>query len=276
MRVFISADMEGVAGITDWDQVRPGAREYEMSRRLMTLECNAAIEGALEAGVQEIVVSDGHWNGRNLLAEEMHPVAEVLTGSARPLGMCQGIGPGFDAAFFIGYHAAAGSRDGTLAHTYDSPLAVTEVRLNGKVQSEAALNAAVCGYFECPLALVSGDATAISQAHDVVLEVEGVTVKEATGGHSGRSCHPAEARDRIRAGARRAIQRLDSIPLARVESPVELQMVFTTAAMADQCGQVPDVRRTADTTVCYRAEDYLQVFQLMLALTTLAAAAMPK
>src|SRR4030081_3969654 len=118
--------MEGVAGVAGEEQTAPAGRDYALARRLMTLEVNAAVEGALEAGVQEIVVSDGHWFGTNLLPDELHPAAELLSGYPRRLYMGEGMGPGFDAAFFVGYHASAGTRDAVLDPSGADPRLVAE------------------------------------------------------------------------------------------------------------------------------------------------------
>jgi D-amino peptidase len=268
LKVFISVDMEGVAGVVHPRQGSIDGRDYEMARRLMTRECNAAIEGAIEAGVQEFVVNDSHAEMYNLVPEELHAAAEFITGSHKPLSMCQGMGPGFDAAFFVGYHAAAGTQDAVIDHTYASR-AVYEIRINGKPQSEASLNAALCGYFQCPMALVTGDAAAVSEAHLLVNELEGVVVKEGMGRHAARSLHPELARRRIRTAAQRAIERLDNIPVYRHEGDIELELDFLYTAMADQCERVPGVRRLGGRTVGYRCGDYMEGYKLMLALVSL-------
>ena len=133
MRVYISVDMEGVAGVVHEDQTNPidprCAGEYGRFRRLMTAEANAAVEGALAAGATRVVVNDSHWEMRNLLAEELHPAAELVSGSTKPRSMLEGIDAGFDAACFIGYHAQAGTAHAILDHTYTDR--IFQVRLNG-------------------------------------------------------------------------------------------------------------------------------------------------
>jgi D-amino peptidase len=273
LRLFISADMEGVAGVVREEQTDPAGADYALSRRLMTLEVNAAIEGALDAGAQEIVVSDGHWFGTNLLPEELHPAAELLSGSPRRLYMAEGMGPGFDAAFFVGYHASAGTRDAVLDHSGADPRLVGEVRLNGAAQSEGSLNGYLCGYFDCPVALFTGDAAAVSEMHGFLLEVEGVVVKESLAQQAARSLHPEVARQRIRSGARRAFQRLDNIAPMRLQGEMELQVDLLRTAMADSCERVPGVRRVGSRTVAYAGHDFVQLYKLYLALVDLAQAA---
>jgi D-amino peptidase len=238
----------------------------------MALECNAAIEGALEAGVQEFVVNDSHADGRNLVAEQLNPAAELVSGQPSPLSMCTGLGPGFDAAFFIGYHGSAGTRDALIDHTYDSRV-IAEVRINARPQSEGSLNGAVAGYFGCPLALFTGDAVAVSQMHEFVLPVEGIVVKEGISRYAARSLHPSVARARIREGAKRAIERLANIRPLQHEGNVDLEVDLFQAVMADVCEWIPGIERRGPRTVGYASEDYLEVFKLFLAVTAIASTA---
>jgi len=273
VRVFVSADMEGVAGIARDEQTDPSSPLHAASRHLLTQEVNAAIEGALEAGVQEVVVSDGHWSCLNVLPEELHPRAELVSGYPRRLYMGEGMGPGFDAAFLVGYHAAAGTADAVLDHSYADPTAVLQVRLDGVPQSEGSLTGYLCGAFGCPVALFTGDAAAVSQMHEFVLAVEGVVVKESLGRQAARSLHPQVACERIRVGARRAVQRLATIPPMRLSGRVELELDLVTTAMADSAERVPCVTRLAPRTVGCASEDYVELYRLFLALVDLAYAA---
>jgi D-amino peptidase len=273
MRVFLSCDMEGVAGIVRDEQTDPSSPLHADSRRLLTAEVNAAVEGALEAGVQEVVVSDGHWTCLNVLPEELHPRAELVSGHPRRLSMAEGMGPGFDAAFLVGYHAAAGTADAVLDHTYADPGSVLEVRLNGAPQTEGSLTGYLCGAFDCPVALFTGDAAAVSQMHQFVLAVEGVVVKESLARQAARSPHPRVARQRVREGARRAIERLPTIPPMRLDGRVELEVDLVSPAMADSAERVPCVRRLGPRTVAYASDDYVELYRLFLALVDLAAAA---
>ena len=262
--------MEGVAGVARDDQTDPGSPFHSESRHLLTQEVNAAVLGALDAGVREVVVSDGHWNCTNLLPEELHSRAELVSGYPRRLYMSHGMGPGFDAAFLVGYHASAGTPDAVLDHTYADPNLVMAVRLNGTAQSEGSLNGYFCGAYDCPVALVTGDAAAVSEMHRFVGELEGVVVKDGLGRQAARSLHPEVARARIRTGARRAIERLVGIPVMRFDGRIELEVDFVSTAMADSCERVPCVRRLAGRTVGYASDDYVEVYLLFLALVDLA------
>src|SRR6478672_6538618 len=226
MRVYISVDMEGIAGVVHEDQTDPieprHAGDYNRFRRLMTNEANAAITGALDAGATGVVVNDSHWLMRNLLAEELNPVAELLSGGPKLYSMVEGIDGGFDAAMFIGYHARAGTGNAVIDHTYTDR--VYEVRVNGQPFGEAGLNAALAGAFGVPVALVSGDRALAAEVRELLGEqVETVVVKEPLGRYAARAVAPAVARRRIHDGAKRALAHSHA-PFT-VTSPVTFSVV---------------------------------------------------
>ena len=271
MRVYISVDMEGVAGVAHEDQTDPTdprhAAEYNRSCRLMTAEANAAIEGALAAGATRVLVNDSHWLMRNLIADELHPDAELLSGSPKRWSMMEGVELGFDAALCIGYHARAGTPSAVIDHTYTSR--VHEARLNGRPVGELALNAALAGTWDCPVALVSGDQALAEEARDVLGDqVERVVVKHAVSRFAARSLAPAEACRRIRAGTIAALGR-DHRPL-RLDPPVHLEVELSLTQMADMAELVPGSVRTGGRTVSFRHDDYREVFRAWRAFYNLA------
>jgi D-amino peptidase len=271
MRVYISVDMEGIAGVVHEDQTDPieprHAGEYNRFRRLMTNEANAAILGALDAGAKAVLVNDSHWLMRNLLAEDIHPAAELLSGGPKRLSMVEGIEGGFDAAMFIGYHAMAGTRHAIIDHTYTSR--VYEARLNGQAVGELALNAAMAGVHSVPVALVSGDQALAAEARAVLGDgVETVVVKEAVGRFAAKSLAPAVAGERIRAGASTALRRRHT-PFI-LKSPIRLEVDFALTQMADMAELVPGSSRIAGRTVVYEAKDYREVFRAWRAMYNLA------
>jgi D-amino peptidase len=271
MRVFVSVDMEGVAGIAHEDQTDPvdprrGA-EYERARRLMTGEANAAIEGAFAGGATRVVVSDSHWLMRNLGPEELHPGAELVSGGPRWLSMMEGIDGGFDAAFFIGYHAMAGTAHAVIDHTYTDR--VQNVRLNGRPVGELGLNAALAGAFGVPVALVSGDQSLASEAKTLLGDaVATVIVKQAVSRFAARSVSPDVARARIREAAALALKARPA-PFT-MPAPVTLEVDFTATHMADMALLVPGATRPDGRTVRYVADDYREAFRAFRALTNLA------
>jgi D-amino peptidase len=170
MKVLVSADMEGVCGVTSWVQVMPpeygsgpsSTVEYERARARLTREVNAAVEGALAAGADEVIVDEAHNGMRNLVPEDLHESVRFITGSDKALGMMQGIDePGVGAVFFVGYHAKAGTPAAPLAHTWTGYL--NDVRLNGRSTGEFGINAAIAGHFGVPVTLVTGDDKAVAQ-----------------------------------------------------------------------------------------------------------------
>ncbi len=270
MRVYISVDMEGVAGVVHEDQTDPvdprHAGEYNRFRRLMTAEANAAIEGALAAGAGYVLVNDSHWLMRNLLAEELHPAAELLSGTHKPLSMMAGVDLGFDAALCVGYHARAGVGHATIDHTYTD--GVHEVRLNGRPAGELALNAALAGTWDVPVALVSGDQALAAEARELLgASVETVIVKHAVGRYAARSVSPSAACRLIREGTIAALGRTHQ-PL-RLPPPIRLEVDFVQTRMADMAELVPGSVRTAGRTVAFSHEDYREVFRAWRALYSL-------
>jgi D-amino peptidase len=272
MQVYISVDMEGIAGVVHEDQTDPieprHAGEYNRFRRLMTNEANAAIAGALDAGATRVLVNDSHWLTRNLLAEELHPEAELLSGGPKRLSMMEGIQSGFDAAMFIGYHARAGTRHAIIDHTYTSR--VYEARINGRPVGELALNAAMAGVHGVPVALVSGDQALAAETRSLLGDgVEAVVVKEAVGRFAARSLAPSVACQRIREGAATALKR-NHTPFAFV-TPIRLEVDFILSQMADMAELVPGSERTGGRTVGYTAPEYQEVFQAWRAMYNLAS-----
>lgn len=271
MRVYISVDMEGVAGVVHEDQTDPieprHAGEYNRFRQLMTNEANAAIAGAVDAGATAVLVNDSHWLMRNLIAEELNPTAELLSGGPKRLSMVEGIDGGFDAAMFIGYHARAGTRNATIDHTYTDR--VYEARLNGQPVGELALNAAVAGVYGVPVVLVSGDQALAAEARALLGDgIEAVVVKEALGRFAARSLAPSVACERIRAGAASSLRRKHA-PF-RLSAPIRLEIDFALTQMADMAELVPGSTRTAGRTVVYGGDDYREVFRAWRAMYNLA------
>lgn len=275
MHVYLSVDMEGVAGVVHVDQTRRTGHDYERARRWMTAEASAAIAGAFDAGATEVLVNDAHGDMRNLVLEELDPRAELISGSLKPQSMVQGVAPGHGCALFVGYHAGAGSRAGILDHTYYGRV-VARCRVGGADWNETALNAAVCGALGVPVALVTGDATACAQARAHLGDVETVAVKDAITRYAARSLHPEHARARIRAGAARAVERAKAGAFApfRPPAPHELELEFVNAACADAAELVPGTERRGGTTCAYRAPDAATVIQVIQAWTILAGTTM--
>ena len=268
--IYISVDMEGVAGVVHEEQTNPFdarfATEYQRSCRLMTTEANAAIEGALRAGAGRIVVNDSHWHMRNIIAEALHPAAELSSGSPKPWSMVHGIDDGFDALFLVGYHARAGTASAGIDHTYTD--VIHAVRLNGVAVGEVGLNGALAAEYGVPVTLVTGDRAVCREAVELLGTIETVAVKESLGRQAARSMHPTRACQLISEAAERATS-LRPIP-RRVDAPVTIDVDFVKTHHADMAELVPASVRTADRTVSFTHPQYQQVFRAWRAMYNLA------
>jgi D-amino peptidase len=277
MKVYLSVDMEGIAGINDPHPTDPSDRRYPTSVDLMVGETNAAIEGALAAGATDILVNDSHWNMYNLLPEALHRSARALQGE-KAWSMVAGAqpapdgSPSFDVALFVGYHARAGHARGTIAHTYSGrPI---ETRVNGRPTGEYGFNAMVLGAWGVPVGLVSGDDALADEVADWLPWAERVIVKHADGTHSAASAHPAVARERIQAAAEAAVRRAGagSLTVLEVERPVAIEVDYAIGVRADFGAVVPGATRVGDRTVRFVADDPVDAFRGFLAINRLASA----
>ncbi|MET7279801.1 M55 family metallopeptidase [Kribbella sp. NPDC005582] len=271
MKVFLSTDMEGTAGVVDWSQCRAPSPEYEYYRGQLQAEVNAAIDGALEAGATEFLVNDSHSTMQNLRPDELHGRASYLSGRHKPMYMMEGLDASFDAIFFISYHGSAGATSSVLHHTYN-PRAIAEVRLNGVVAGEAAVNALVARAYGVPVVLITGDQVTIDEARPFCPAAEGIVVKQSVSHNAALSLHPDRARELIHEGARRALDHLSTHRPPELATPPELTVRFHTQAHADLTTALRNATRTAETTVALRADDPLDLFRTFIAAVYLSRA----
>ena len=262
LKVYISADMEGVAGVVTGEQLGPSGFEYERFRQFMTAEVLAAVDGAREAGATEILISDSHGNGQNLLIEQFSDDIQIVRAWPRPLMMMQGIDASFDAAIFIGYHAATTNPAGVRAHTLSSAR-LTGLHINGVAMSEASLNAAIAGHFNVPVVAISGDDAIISEAQAVLKEVEGAVVKWAYGFHSARTMTPAAAQALIRETVSRAVKNRRRFKPYRVKKPVRLEVEFKNYRAVELLDYLPQVERMDPHTIRFEGRDMLEVSRFL-------------
>jgi D-amino peptidase len=263
LKVFISADMEGIAGVVTPEQLGPSGFEYGRFREFMTNEVIAAIEGAREAGATEIVVADSHGNMQNLLIELLPADVTLVRGSPRPLSMMEGIDSTVVAALFIGYHAAATNPEGVRAHTMSSAR-YAAVALNGEPIAESGMNAAIAGHFGVPIVMVSGDDVAVAEVQALVPGVEGAVVKRALGFHAAATITPAAARELIRERARAGVARRNEIRAHALRTPVRLDLTFKNYRPAEILAWLPGVERPAARTIAYTAEHILDISRFLV------------
>jgi D-amino peptidase len=267
VKVFLSSDIEGTAGIVDWGQVL-GSGEYEMGRRLLQDEVNAAIDGAVDAGAGEIVVNDSHWTMQNLLPAELHAGASYISGKHKPLYMMEGLDESFDAVFFVAYHGSISAETAILSHTYN-PFTIYDVKLNGTVVGESAINALVALHHRVPVALITGDDTTVVEAEPFMPGIEGVVVKRSISRFAAHSLHPQEARRLIRAGAARAVSGLSALRPPSISLPARLDVTLLTADMAEMATWVGGVERTDVRAVRIENDDPLALYRRFVTVVAL-------
>jgi len=261
VRIYLSADLEGICGVVDIEHTRRDGREHDRARKWMIQEVNAAVEGALRAGAEKIVVNDSHGTMRNLLPEELHPEAELIIGSPKPMSMLEGLSKDFDGTFFIGYHARSGAF-GVLSHTYSGRV-VADLKVNGRSIGEPGLNGLVSNFYGVPVALISGDQFAVGEARDLFPGVVGVITKEAIGRYVAKCPSPEKARKMIEEGAFKAVNLLRSgdIKPIQVPSPIEIQLKFLNPGMADLAQILPGSERIDPLTLRYVAKNMLEAYK---------------
>jgi len=269
VKVFLSTDMEGTAGVVDWSQCRGPGQEYEYYRGQLQAEVNAAIDGALAAGATEFLVNDSHSTMQNLRPDELHGRASYLSGKHKPMYMMEGLDDSFDAAFFISYHGSAGATSSVLHHTYN-PRAIAEVRLNGAIAGESGVNALVALAHGVPVVLISGDRVTIDEARPFCPGIESVVVKESVSHNAALSVHPEVARELIRDGAQRALDRVADFRLPSVTLPAELTIRYHNRAFAELACALRGVEQVEEKVVALRNDDPLQLFRTFIAAVLLS------
>ncbi|MCC7129777.1 MAG: hypothetical protein B6D39_06020 [Anaerolineae bacterium UTCFX2] len=271
MKILIAADMEGVTGVVHWDQVSSRHSEYERFRRLMTQDVNAAIRGAYAGGASELLVTDGHGAGRNILIEELDERARLNSGTPAPYSMVQGIDSGVNAVMFIGYHARVGTPHAILEHTW-SETSVANLFLQGEPCGEIGLNAALCDFFNVPVILISGDQAACSEAAELIPGIETAVVKRASGRMAAELLTPALAHEKIAEKAAAAVRKLTSGAAPqphRLAPPIHMEIEFVHSEMADRAALLPGATRSG-RRIAYTANDMAAVYSAFRAAVNLA------
>jgi D-amino peptidase len=258
MKVYISADMEGVVGVVTSDHLGPSGFEYQQARKWLTDEVNAAIRAAQDAGATEVVVSDSHGTGENILLDQIPRGVKLVRSWPRPLAMMQGIDESFDAVLYIGYHASTTNSEGVRAHTMSSG-SLTAVKLNGVAVPEAVINAAIAGHFGVPVVMISGDDAIIAEARTHLGEIEGAVVKWNYGFHSAMTVTPSESQEIIAGKVSAALDRLEDFQPFRFEGPIEAEVSFKNYMAAELLAYLPMVDRVDSHTISFTGKDMVEI-----------------
>jgi D-amino peptidase len=269
MKVFLSTDMEGTAGVVDWEQCSGDGPQAEAGRRLLLAEVNAAIEGAMEGGATQIVVNDSHSKMRNLPPDQLAGQASYISGSHKPLYMMQGLDDSFDACLFISYHGSVGAPAG-LSHTYN-PRAVVEARLDGHVTGEAGINALVAAHYGVPVVLVTGDDCACAETAELIPGIHSAVVKRHVSRVAADSMHPVLARQLIREQARAAVAGADAAQPPRLD-PGVLEVSVRTTDIAEAASWIRGVAASGPRQLRIHGEDRLATYRAFCAAILLTRA----
>ena len=259
MKVFLSSDMEGTAGVVEWEQCVGDGPAAAAGRRLLLDEVNAAIEGAIDGGASEIVVNDSHATMRNLPPDAIAGQASYISGSHKPLYMMQGLDASFDAVLFVSYHGSVGASAG-LSHTYN-PRAVTEARINGTVTGEAGINALVAAHHGVPVVLVTGDRCACEETAALIPGVHAAVVKEHVSRLAAHSLHPSRACQLIRETAQQALSGAAAAKPPPFTTPVTLDVSVRNTDIAEAATWVRGVERAGPRELRIEGDDLLAVYR---------------
>jgi D-amino peptidase len=269
LKVYISADMEGITGVASVDQLGPANFEYAQARQWMTADVLAAIQGAREAGATEFVISDSHGNGQSLLIDRFPtdiPIT-IVRSFPRPLGMMEGLDSTFAAAIFIGYHTSTSSVTGVRAHTISSAL-LTRIAINGASMSEAGINAAIAAQFGVPVVMISGDDQIVAETKQRLGNIEGAAVKRAIGFHSAATMTPEAGQALIRQRAKAAVTRRGEMRPYAMTKPLTLEVSFKNYRPVELLGYLSNVQRIDSHTIRYVAKDMVDVSKFIEFITS--------
>jgi D-amino peptidase len=258
LKIYISVDMEGVAGVVTADQLGPAGFEYERFRRFMTNETLAAVQAAKEFGASEIVVSDSHGNGENLLIEQFPKDVRIVRAWPRHGGMMAGMDATFDAALFIGYHASTTNPRGVRAHTFSSAH-LARVTLNGNPVTEGEFNAAYAGALGVPIIFASGDDAATLELKVRLGNIEIAETKKTLGFHSAETITPEASCERIAAGVKAALRRLPEFKPYVLKAPITLELTFKNYTPAEILSYLRAVQRVDSHTIRFTGKDMAEV-----------------
>lgn len=259
MKVFISADIEGVTGSTVWDETIKGKPEYSEFARQMTLEVKAACEGAIEAGATEILVNDAHDSGRNIDHNQLPKITKLVRGWSGGLySMVQELDSSYDALMFVGYHSAAGKDDNPLAHTMTTTL--DYLNINGRIASEFLVHSYIAAYLGVPVVFISGDKGLCEDAKEIIENIGTVAVKEGRG-NSTISIHPELALDLIRDTVKESLSK--DLSLCKLELPKEfvVEIRYREHKNAYRSSYYPGVEKIDANTIVFKSNDYMEVLK---------------
>ncbi len=271
MKIYISADIEGISGVIDGSFTGEGGYNYDRARKLMTEEVNAVIRGSKKARASHILVNDSHGPMTNILIEDLDEEATLISGNKKNLGMMEGINETFNAAIFIGYHGRHNT-SGVLAHSYHGGV-VSEIKVNGQVVGEFEFNSLIAGYFGVPVVMVSGDDILVDQAKTFNENIEIVEVKKSHSRYAAECIQPKKVHRMLEESATKVLNSnfKEFIKANFIEGEIELEIVFLNSGLAEATLCIPGVELIGPNRIRYLAKDILEAYKIRGGLITLAA-----
>ena len=272
MKIFISADMEGISGVATNKQLQKDS-EYQRFRRFMTYDVNAAIAGAFEGGATDVVVADGHGNMSNILVEELDERAKLITGSNRVMCQLEGLDSSFDGIFFVGHHGREGGSERAVINHTLAGIAVHELKVNGVVVGETQLNARVAGMFDVPVLFVSGDDAYVEEVTQDLPHIQGAVVKRGINRLAAELLSIAKAHEEIRRRACAAMKLVGHVSPTKMEGPATFDVTFKSTAQAQMTTTIPYVELTSSKSVRFTCDDIVTAYKLFWACVIIAMSA---
>lgn len=271
MKIFISADIEGISGVATIQQLLTQG-EYHRFRKLMTDEINAAIRGAFNAGATEVVVADGHGNMSNILIEEIDPRARLISGNNRVMCQLEGLDETFDGILFVGHHGREGASDAVISHTL-AGICVTEMMINDKIVGETEMNAIVAGGFNVPAIFISGDDSYIKEVKETLPNVESVVTKYAKNRLAAELIHPEVVQKDIEEKVSKAVKNINQFSPIQTEGAVTFEIEFKGPQQAQMTSTIPSVKMLSPTRISFTCKDVVSAYKHMWACVIIATAA---
>ncbi|HLR64807.1 MAG TPA: M55 family metallopeptidase [Pseudogracilibacillus sp.] len=271
MKIYISADGEGISGVVHSEEMHPEGHRYEEFRRLMTMDVNAAIEGAFQAGASEVLVNDAHWTMLNVIYEELDERADLIRGSSKKLSMMEGVQE-YDGVCLIGYHPKVGHSHGVANETMAGP-EMYEMRMNGEAVGELEINAAIAGHYDVPIIMASGDQYLAAEVKSHFPHVETAIVKESIHKWAAKCLSLPRAHQLIRETTARAVKGIEQFNPFKVQGPVELEIEWVSTAACYKASLVPGSYMKNARTIAYLGKDILEAWQGILACLNLGCTA---
>jgi D-amino peptidase len=262
MKIFISADIEGVSGVSTNQQLKTPS-EYQRFRKLMTQDVNVAIEGAFKGGATEVVVADGHGNMSNIFIEDLDSRATLVQGSNRVMCQLEGLDESFEAIMFVGHHGREnGSERTIISHTL-AGICVNEMKINGKIVGETEMNAMVAGDFNVPAIFISGDDAYVKEVKETLPDIEAAVVKRGIDRFAAELIHPEKAQQIIREKAEAAVKRINEFSPLKVDGPITFEIEFKATNQALMTTTLPTVNLIAPKRITFTCDNMVTAYKHM-------------